>query len=146
MDVRSHIPISNKDDSWWIHYSAKITEDGIFRMRDYIYDLCDKLKVGEHLDLETWINHTHKKCVNFENWSKKDTTDLFIKLIWCYLTEHRDTYIFSNDLTQFRHYFDARTLEKQSTLYNRKYQDKNTRTNGGGTWLQTVGTETIPDP
>ena len=112
MDVKSHIPASNKDDSWCNHYIAKIGETALFRMRDYIYSLCDRLQVGEHFEIEIWIGHVHKKCDNFKNWTVADTTDLFIKIIWCYMTESNGTYCFSNDYKQFRNYIHARTLDK----------------------------------
>ncbi len=143
MSIKSHIPTSATDDTWYNNYVAKIGEASLYKIKEYIYGLCDRLKVGEHFDIETWIGHVDKKCQNFKNWTRNDSTDLFIKIIWCYMTESNGNYCFSNDYTQFRNYIDARTLDKQSTLYNREYQDKNTRANGGGTWLQTVGAETV---
>ncbi|HEY5591558.1 MAG TPA: hypothetical protein VIK55_11135 [Paludibacter sp.] len=126
MNLKSHIPTSAKDDSWYNHYVSKIGEESLFKIKNYIYDLCDKLKVGEHLDIQTWIDHTHKKCAHFKDWMPLDSTDLFIKIIWCYMTESNGTYCFSNDYSQFRNYINARTLDKQSSLHNREYQDKNT--------------------
>lgn len=145
MNIKSHIPATNKDDSWYHHYVAKIGETSLYRMRDYVYSLCDKLQVGERINILVWINQTHKKCSNFKDWSIEDSGDLFVKLIWCYMTESDGAYCFSNDYTQFRHYtHHARTLDKQSSLYQREYQDKNTRANGGGTWMQTVRAEAVP--
>lgn len=144
MDIKSHIPLSNKDESWYNHYMSKIGEANLYRMRDYIYNLCDKIQVGERINILVWINQTHKKCTNFKEWKHEDTTDLFIKLIWCYMTESDGEYCFSNDYTHFRHYTHARTLDKQSSLHQREYQDKNTRANGRGTWMQTIRVETIP--
>lgn len=147
MSIKSHIPASAKDDSWYNHYVAKIGEESLFKIKNYVYDLCDKLQVGEHLNIETWITHTHKKCQNFKNWSIEDTTDLFVKIIWCYMLESNACYCFSNDYKLFKNYIeDARKMDQQSALHNREHQNKDTRSNGGGTWVQSLRTQSISAP
>ena len=142
--IKSHIPISAKDVSWYNHYIDKIGEASLFRLKDYIYGLCDRIKVGEFFEIEIWISHVHKKFKNFKNWTLEDTTDLFVKIIWCYMTESNGCYCFSNDYKYFRNYIDAQKMDRKPGLHQREYQDRNTRANSGDTWMQTFRTEAVP--
>lgn len=144
MSIKSHIPISNSDDTWYHLYVGKIGETSLFRMRDYIYGLCDRLKVGEYLNITTWINQTHKKCQHLKDWSLDDTTDLFVKIIWCYMTESNGCYCFSNDYKHFRNYIhNARKMDKQPDLPKGQHRESNSGANGRGTRMQGIGTQAI---
>ena len=108
--IKSLLPTSTTDGSWYYMYVDKIGEDTLFKLKNYIYDLCRKLQVGEHLDIDTWTEHIHKKCVNFKNWKHADTLDLVVKIFWCYMTESNGCYCFSNDYKQFRNYIEECTI------------------------------------
>jgi len=146
MDFAKLIPAPN-DYSWYNHYVSKIGEERLLEIKSYIYDLCDKLNVGDHIQLETWINHTHKKCASINNWTENDTADLFVKIIWCFYLETNMCYCFDKKFTQFKNYIeDARTLDNQSAIHNREHQNKDTRANGGRTWMQTIRTQAVSAP
>ena len=144
MNAKVYFPKSQKDVDWYYNYVDRIGEESLFKMRYYIFGLCNKLKVGEHINIDTWIAHVHKKCSEFENWNVDDTTDLFIKLLWCYMTESNGCYCFSNDFKNFRNYIhDARKMDKQLGIYTKEYQVKNYQSNGRGTWMQGIRTEAL---
>lgn len=110
--VKAHIPSSPQDVAWFYKYIDLIGEETLFKMKDYIYSLCYKLSVGEFLDISSWIIHIDKKCKQFENWSIDNTTDLFIKILWCFFTESNGCYSFSSDYKRFLNYMpDARKME-----------------------------------
>lgn len=110
--IKSHIPAGAQDVAWYYQYVDMIGEESLFKIKDYVYGLCYKLNVGEHIDIIAWIDHMHIKCQNFKNWSIDHTGDLFIKILWCFLTESNGCYCFSNDYQKFINYIrDARKMD-----------------------------------
>ena len=144
MNIKAHLPTSAADRTWCDRYVARIGEDRIMSIKQYVYDLCDKLATGQSINIITWSDHVHKKTKSFRDWKLTDTQDLFIKILWCYMTESNGTYVFSNDYQQFKNYIDARTLEKTPPIHTGKQDDKNAGANGRGNWMQTLRAESFP--
>lgn len=133
MDLSQYRPTSyTKDSSWIDNAIATMGEDAFWKYNQKVYDLLDKLEVGQSLAVEDWV--------------APERFDLFVKIACFYVSESNCNYQINPECNMIKHTFDAREMEKTLALFRRKRENADAGSDGNGTAGEQRGIEVISAP
>lgn len=133
MDLSQYKPTSyTKDSSWIDKYIATMGEAEFWKYNQKVYDLLNKLEVGQSLAVEDWV--------------QPERFELFVKIACFYISESNCNYQINNECNIIKHTFDAREMEKTLALFRRQRREKETGGDGHGVESGQRRIEAIPSP
>jgi len=132
MNLSQHKPPSLSDPTWINDYIVKMSEPDFWKYKKNVYDLLDKMKQGQSLQVEAWV--------------KPESFDLFIKIACCFISESECCYQINRECTTIKRNFDAQNMERSLALLRLKRRAQEIAGDGTGTGSESGGTALVPAP
>jgi len=132
MNLSNYVLNSLSDPRWIEHYISKMGEKEFWEYKKKVYQLFEKLEVGQSVPVEAWV--------------KPESYDLFIKIVCCFVSESNCCYQINPEYTTIKRNFDASTLERSLTLLRLKRRSQEIAGNGRGTGSESGGTTLVLTP